>query len=236
MLELFSAEFFSALLAIIVIDLVLAGDNAIVIGLAARNVAKHQQKKVIIWGTAGAIIVRSLLTLIVVWLLKIPGLLLVGGLFLVWIAYNLLVDDKQQGHNVAGTSIWAAIRTIIIADTVMGLDNVLAVAGAAQGEFLLVVIGLLISIPIVIWGSTLILKWVDRFPIIIYIGSGVLAWTAGKMIVSEPFIEPFFNENPIIKWALEIAIIIAVLIIGRIQNRKIAIAKDAAKQKTAVNP
>lgn len=231
-MDLFSAEFFSALLAIVVIDLVLAGDNAIVIGLAARNVPKHHQKKVIIWGTAGAIIVRSLLTLIVVWLLKIPGLLLVGGLFLIWIAYKLLVDNKQQGHNVAGNSIVAAIRTIIIADTVMGLDNVLAVAGAAQGSFVLVVIGLLISIPVVIWGSTLILKYVERYPAIIYIGSGVLAWTAGKMLVTEPFLETFFAGNPVLKYGLEIIIIIAVLGAGLIHNRKANI-DEAAQQQTA---
>lgn len=218
-MEFFTSEFWSALLAIVIIDLVLAGDNAIVIGLSARNLPKDQQKKVIFWGIIGAITIRSLLTLVVVWLLKIPGLLLIGGGLLIWIAYKLLVEEKK--HDVQSVaSLWSAIKTIVIADTVMGLDNVLAVAGAAHGDFLLVVLGLLISIPIVIWGSTLILKWVERFPIIIFIGSGVLAWTASKMIVDEPFLKEFFVENPIMKWGLGIVIVVGVLFLGRLKKQK----------------
>ena len=161
-MEIFSAEFLSALMAIVVIDLVLAGDNAIVIALAARSVPKHLQQRAIIWGTVGAIAVRSSLTMVVVWLLKVPGLMLLGGALLVWIAYRLLVPaGGDDGHNVApASSFWGAMKTIIVADALMGLDNVLAVAGAAQGSFLLVVLGLLISIPIVICGSQLILKYV----------------------------------------------------------------------------
>jgi YjbE family integral membrane protein len=220
-MDFFSADFWSALLAIVIIDLVLAGDNAIVIGLAARNLRKDQQKKVIFWGTFGAIAIRSLLTLVVVWLLKIPGLLLIGGLLLVWIAYKLLAEEK--GHDVkAGGSIIAAIRTIVIADTVMGLDNVLAVAGAAHGDFFLVILGLLISVPIVVWGSTLILRWVERFPIIIYIGAGVLAWTASKMIVEEPFIASFFDENSLLKWALTALIVVGVLYLGYSKKQRAA--------------
>ena len=175
-MEIFSPEFMSALLAIVVIDLVLAGDNAIVIALAARNVPKHLQKRAIMWGTVGAIAVRSSLTMVVVWLLKVPGLMLAGGAMLIWIAYRLLVPANEGGeHNVAPAStFWGAMKTIIVADALMGLDNVLAVAGAAHGSFLLVVLGLLISIPIVIWGSQLILKYVERFPAIIYFGAGVL--------------------------------------------------------------
>lgn len=190
-MELFSPEFFSALLAIIVIDLVLAGDNAIVIALAARNLPPHLQKRAVLWGTFGAIAVRALMTVIVVWLLKIPGLLLAGGLLLIWIAVKLLAPSDGGKHEEHGgaSNFWAAMKTIVIADAVMGLDNVLAVAGAAHGSYLLVVLGLLISIPIVVWGSTIILKWVERFPIIIYIGAGVLAWTAVKMISSEPLVK-----------------------------------------------
>lgn len=217
-MELFSPEFLAALLSIVVIDLVLAGDNAIVIGLAARNLPKNQQTKVIIWGTVGAIVIRALATLAVVWLLKIPGLLVVGGILLIWIAYKLLVEEK--GHDVeAGNSMWAAIRTIIIADALMGLDNVLAVAGAAHGSFLLVVLGLVISIPIVVWGSTIILKFVDRFPIIITIGAGVLAWTASKMIVDEPFMEPYFT-NPVIKYGFELLVVVGVVVVGTMKKRK----------------
>jgi len=218
-MDFFTPEFWSALMAIVVIDLVLAGDNAIVIGLTARNLPKEQQKKVIFWGTFGAIALRSLLTLAVVWLLKIPGLLLAGGLLLVWIAYKLLVEEKSHDVGSAG-SLLAAIKTIIIADTVMGLDNVLAVAGAAHGDFVLVVLGLLISVPIVVWGSTLIIKWVERFPIIIYIGAGVLAWTAAKMIVDEPMVKGFFTANPVLKWGLIVVIIGGVLAAGRMKKQK----------------
>ena len=202
-MDVLSAEFWTALLSIIIIDLLLAGDNAIVIGLAARNLPKHQQKKAIIWGTAGAVVVRALATIFVVWLLKIPGLLLVGGLLLVWIAYKLLVEEKGHDDIEAGGSLWEAMRTIIIADALMGLDNVLAVAGAAHGNFLLVILGLLISVPIMVWGSTFILKWIERFPIIITIGAGVLAWTAAKMIVDEPFLKAYF-ANPAVKYGFEL--------------------------------
>jgi len=223
-MDVFTSDFWSALFAIVVIDLVLAGDNAIVIGLAARNLSKDDQKKVIFWGTLGAIIIRSLLTLIVVWLLRIPGLMLIGGLLLIWIAYKLLVEEK--GHDVkAGQSLWAAVKTIIIADTVMGLDNVLAVAGAAHGSFFLVVLGLLISVPIVIWGSTLILKWVDRYPSIIYVGAAVLAWTASKMITDEPFLATLFGNNPMLKWGFSIGIIVAVLLAGKMKNQRKSLGK-----------
>lgn len=214
-MELFTAEFFSALLAIIIIDLVLAGDNAIVIALAARNLPADLRKKAIIWGTFGAIAVRTAMTLVVVWLLKIPGLLLLGGVLLVWIAYKLLADNDNQGHEVsAAGSFWGAMKTIVIADAVMGLDNVLAVAGAAHGSFLLVVIGLLISIPIVIWGSQIILKFVERYPAIIYVGGAVLAWTAAKMIVSEPVIKEFLADYPSLEMMVYVAVVGGVMSLG----------------------
>jgi YjbE family integral membrane protein len=219
-MDFMSTDFLSALLAIVIIDLVLAGDNAIVIGLAARNLPKEQQRKVIFWGIVGAIGIRSLLTFGVVLLLKIPGLLLTGGLLLIWIAYKLLVEEKDHDHMQAGQSLWKAIQTIIIADTVMGLDNVLAVAGAAHGSFLLVFLGLLISVPIVIWGSTLILKWIEKYPKIIYLGSAVLAWTAAKMIVDEPFLKEFFHEYALIKWTFMLTIIVGVLLLGRMKKQK----------------
>ncbi|WP_421953767.1 TerC family protein [Polaromonas sp.] len=185
-MELFSTPWWSALLAIILIDLVLAGDNAIVIALAARNLPPHLQKKAIVWGAAGAIIVRAAMTVGVVWLLKIPGLMLVGGIGLLWIAYKLLADQGEKEHDgpVAST-FWGAMKTIVIADALMGIDNVLGVAGAAHGSFDLVVIGLLISVPIVVFGSTMVLRLVERFPVIISIGAAVLAFTAAKMIVGE---------------------------------------------------
>ncbi|WP_410768207.1 TerC family protein [Fontibacillus sp. BL9] len=217
-MDFFSVEFWGALLSIILIDLVLAGDNAIVIGLAARNVQKADQKKVILWGTLGAIIVRVIMTLLVLQLLTIPGLRLVGGLALLWIAYKLLTEEKNHDIN-AGNQMWAAIRTIIIADTMMGLDNVLAVAGAAHGDFLLVVVGLAVSVPIMVWGSTMILKLTERFPIVITIGAAVLAWTAAKMLVEEPLIHDWF-ANGFIKYGFEIIAIIAVVAIGTQMKKK----------------
>lgn len=224
-MELFSPQFFSALAAIVVIDLVLAGDNAIVIALAARSLPRHLQRRAVVWGALGAVVVRTAMTLVVVWLLKIPGLLLVGGLLLVWIAYRLLVPENERGREVrSGYGFWAAIKTIVVADAVMGLDNVLAVAGAAHGSHLLVVIGLLISIPIVVWGSTIILRWIERFPVIVYVGAGVLALTAAKMITAEPLLREYLAS---VSWAIYGAIIGGVLVLGYLQNRRATAAQDA---------
>jgi YjbE family integral membrane protein len=192
--ELFSTPWWTALLAIILIDLVLAGDNAIVIALAARNLPPQLQKKAIMWGAVGAIAVRSVMTVGVVWLLKIPGLMLVGGLGLIWIAYKLLSEDGGQEHDgPAATTFWGAMKTIVVADALMGVDNVLGVAGAAKGAFDLVIIGLLISVPIVVFGSTMVLKLVERFPVIIRIGAAVLAFTAANMIVGEQLLAPLYG-------------------------------------------
>jgi YjbE family integral membrane protein len=218
-LDFLTGEFISGLLAIIMIDLVLAGDNAILIGLAARKLPKEQQKKVIIWGAVGAIVIRIIATLLVVWLLEVPGLHLIGGLLLVWIAYKLLIDEEEHDVKPAD-SMWAAIKTIIIADALMGLDNVLAVAGASHGNFTLVVIGLLVSIPVVMYGSTLILKLIERFPFIIIIGAGILGWTAAKMIVAEPFMHDYF-ANPFIKYGFEAIVVFGILFAGISRQKNI---------------
>src|SRR6185437_11011017 len=191
--DLFSGGWFSALASIIVIDLILAGDNALVIGLAARHVPRDMQKRVILWGTAGAIVVRALLTAIVVWLLKIPGFLLAGGLALVYIGWKLTRDAGGDTEIAAKSTVRGAVQTIVIADAVMGVDNVLAVGGAAHGSLLLVLIGLAVSIPIVIWGSTLVLKWVVRYPAILWLRAAVLGWTAAKMLASEPLLGGFLR-------------------------------------------
>ena len=221
-MDIFSVEFLSALLAIVVIDLVLAGDNAIVIALAARSLPAALQNKAVMWGTAGAIVVRAAMTLIVVWLLMVPGLRLLGGLALVWIAYKLLVPSQGQGgtHGKPADNFWSAMKTIVVADALMGLDNVLAVAGAAKGSFLLVVLGLLISIPIVVWGSTLILKWVDRFPVIVYIGAGVLAWTAAQMMLHEPVLMALLQDRGPLKLAVYLMVITGVLLGGLLVNKR----------------
>jgi YjbE family integral membrane protein len=224
-------------MAIILIDLVLAGDNAIVIALAARNLPPHLQKKAILWGTFGAIAVRSVMTVGVVWLLKVPGLMLVGGLGLVWIAYKLLADQGGDEHDgpVAST-FWGAMKTIVVADALMGVDNVLGVAGAAHGAFDLVVIGLLISVPIVVFGSSVVLKLVERFPIIIQLGSAVLAFTAAKMVFSEPLLKYFYGSDQswangqtsqvVARWVTYAVVVVGVLAAGWWVGRRAAGARD----------
>jgi YjbE family integral membrane protein len=200
-MELFSMPWWSALLAIILIDLVLAGDNAIVIALAARNLPAEHQNKAIMWGTVGAIVVRSAMTVGVVWLLKIPGLMLVGGLGLLWIAYKLITDTSEDEHEGSGaTTFWGAMKTIVVADALMGVDNVLGVAGAANGDFMLVVIGLLISIPIVVLGSKLVLRLVEKWPVIIHLGAAVLAFTAAQMVINEKLLDPIFDGGETINF------------------------------------
>jgi len=214
-MEFFSTAWWSALMAIVLIDLVLAGDNAIVIALAARQLPPHLQKRAIMWGTVGAIAVRSVMTLGVVWLLKIPGLMLVGGMGLVWIAYKLLADTGEQEHSgPMAQTFWGAMKTIVVADALMGIDNVLGVAGAAHGSMDLVVLGLLISVPIVVFGSTVVLKLVERFPVIIQLGSAVLAFTAAKMIVNEPLLDAVFDDSAVARIATYTLAVAGVLLLG----------------------
>ncbi len=224
-MEFMSAPWWSALLAIILIDLVLAGDNAIVIALAARNLPPEHQNKAIVWGTVGAIVVRSAMTVGVVWLLKIPGLMLVGGLGLLWIAYKLISDTSEDEHEGGGaTTFWGAMKTIVVADALMGVDNVLGVAGAANGSFDLVVIGLLISIPIVVLGSKLVLRLVEKWPLIIHLGAAVLAFTAAQMIINEKLLDPVFDGgetiNHLARGATYVLAIAGVLGTGWLATRK----------------
>jgi len=224
-MELFSVPWWSALLAIILIDLVLAGDNAIVIALAARNLPPEHQNKAIMWGTVGAIVIRSAMTVGVVWLLKIPGLMLVGGLGLLWIAYKLITDTSENEHQGGtATTFWGAMKTIIVADALMGVDNVLGVAGAANGDFTLVVIGLLISIPIVVLGSKLVLQLVEKWPVIINLGAAVLAFTAAQMVINEKLLDPIFDGgetiNLIARGATYAVAVVGVLGLGWLATRK----------------
>ncbi|WP_049790040.1 TerC family protein [Paenibacillus sp. JDR-2] len=210
-MDLTPFEFLTTLLSIVFIDLILAGDNAIVIGMAAKRLPKETQKKAILYGTCGAILLRIVATVLVVYLLQIPWLLVAGGVILLWIAYKLLVQEEDHENIKAESTLWASVWTIIVADAAMGLDNVIAVAGAAQGHTLLVIIGLIISIPIVVWGSTLFIKLLSKFPWIIYAGSAVLAYTASKMITHEPAWKDWFEENQVVKW-LVIAIAVVVVL------------------------
>jgi len=218
-MEMFSVPWWSALMTIVLIDLVLAGDNAVVIALAARKLPPHLQKRAIAWGTVGAIAVRAVMTLGVVWLLQIPGLMLVGGLGLLWIAYKLISGDDDKGHDdVAADSFWAAMKTIVVADALMGIDNVLGIAGASHGAMDLVILGLLISVPIVVFGSHWVLKMIERWPVIIQLGGAVLAWTAAQMIIGEDLLAPLFEGgewfNTVARWGTHAVLICGVLFAG----------------------
>lgn len=190
-MEFMSVGWWSALGAIILIDLVLAGDNALVIGMAASKLPEHLRKRAIMWGAGGAILVRGAMALVVVWLLKIPGLLILGGLLLLPIAYRLAVPkgNSEDSHGKPAETFWGAMKTIVIADALMGIDNVLGIGGAAQGRVDLVIIGLIITIPMVVWGSSFVAKAVVRWPLLIPIGAAVLALTGAGMIVKDPLFD-----------------------------------------------
>ena len=186
-------EFMWALLAIIVIDVVLGGENAIVIGMTAAKLPEEQQNKVIFWGTFGAVAVRFISVAALTYLLMIPGLRLAGGLILVYIAWELL-QEQDNHHNIKqATTLSGAISTIVIADAAMGLDNALAIAGAANGNWTLIIIGLLISVPIVLYGSTIVSKLLIKYPKIVYVGSFVLLAVAAQMVYSEPIINSYIK-------------------------------------------
>lgn len=212
--QLQTMHFWTALGSIILIDIVLAGDNAIVIALAARRLPADLQRRAIMLGTAGAIIVRVALTLVAVSLLRYPGLMLVGGLLLLWIAYKLLVQEDGEHTGPEATTLRQALQTIIIADTVMGLDNIIAIAGAAHDSFFLVLLGLIISIPLVVWGSTLVMRMLTRFPILVFVGAAVLVMTAVQMVLRDPLIHHRWDLPMWLPWLLHICTLITVLGLG----------------------
>lgn len=185
-----------SILQIIAIDIILGGDNAIIIALACRDLPRRQKKLGILWGTAGAIILRVILVFFATTLLTVPGLKLIGGLLLLWIGVKLVIEnDAEADHNVnSSRSLMTAIRTIIIADFVMSLDNSIAIAAAAKGNMYLVVFGLVLSVPIIIAGSAIILKLMSRFPVIISMGAGLLGWLAGDLIIHDPLLESYLTQ------------------------------------------
>ncbi|MEQ6375503.1 TerC family protein [Bacillaceae bacterium S4-13-58] len=213
-------EIIKSILVIVGIDIILGGDNAIVIAMASRNLPSHQRNKAIFLGTGLAIVVRVMLTAVAVYLLAIPYLSLVGGLLLIFIAINLLTEQDEEIDIKGSTSLIKAVQTIVFADFVMGFDNVLAIAGASKGNILLVATGLLISVPIIIWGSKLILALMERFSILIYIGAGILAYTASEMIVGEDYMADIFERIPKINVFLTILIISFVIVAGYLINQK----------------
>ena len=196
-------EFWVAVGQIIMIDILLGGDNAVVIALACRKLPPAQRKLGILWGTAGAILLRVVLIFFALTLLAIPYLKIVGAVLLVWIGVKLLVPDDEDGHGDIASSdkLWAAVKTVIVADLVMSVDNVIAIAGAAESvggdhKMPLVIFGLLVSIPIIVWGSQLVIKLMDRFPAIITIGGMLLGWIAGTMAVTDPAVMGFVPTLP----------------------------------------
>jgi YjbE family integral membrane protein len=229
-LSYFGPSFWVALLEIMGINIVLSGDNAVVIALACRSLPPRQQRWGIAIGTAAAVVLRVIFTIFVVYLMAVPYLKLVGGLLLFWIAIKLVVPEEGDGHGEvqAANTLWAVVRIVAVADAVMSLDNVIGIAAAAQDDMVLIIIGLATSIPIVVLGSTLIVKIMGRFPIIIWAGGALLGWVAGEVIVSDIAVTPLFGDHADLAHragpALGAVIVVAAgLIIGRmaaIKRRK----------------
>ncbi|MDR3591990.1 MAG: TerC family protein [Negativicutes bacterium] len=217
---MYKLDYLSILFSIVVVNLLLSGDNALVIALASRRLPKRQQKAAILWGGAGAIGLRILLTLAAVSLLTMPYLLLVGGLLLFWVAVKLAVNDHQAEEEVkAAGNLWEAVRTILLADLVMSVDNVVAIAGVARGNIFMLVIGLLLSIPIIIWGSRLITALMQRWPLIITAGAAFLGWTAGEMVVAEGKLASYIGEYPPAQWGIPAAFAAAVIAAEILKSR-----------------
>jgi YjbE family integral membrane protein len=225
----------TALLKIIGVNIVLSGDNAVVIALASRSLPARQQKQAIFWGSAAAIVLRIVLTLFAVALLALPWLKLVGSVLLFWIGIKLLVPEDEDADITASDNLFVAIRTILIADLVMSLDNVIAVAAAAGGHWLLMIVGLAISIPIVIFGATLLVKLMERFPVIITIGAALIGFVAGEMAWDDLAIAPWTSAYPEnMKYAAAVAGAILVVVWGKSLARR-AEARGAARAAERVS-
>lgn len=232
-------QFWVALLQIVAIDIVLGGDNAVVIGLACRRLPERQRKLGILWGMAGAIGLRVVLILFAVTLLAVPYLKLIGAALLLWIGIKLLLPEHDDGsHNIeAGATLAAAIKTIIVADAVMSLDNVIAIAGAAGDSKFLIVFGLLLSIPIIMLGSQLVIKLMDRFPVVIVLGGALLGWIAGGMVVTDVAVADWFQVSvPAAKWIGPAIGAIIVVMVGkwlaaRMEAKRVVPLEDLAAHK-----
>ena len=215
--ELQTAAFWVGLWQIILVNIVLSGDNAVVIALAARSLPPRQQTQAVLWGAGAAVILRIILTVIAVELLKWPWLKLIGAVLLLWIAVKLLMpEDGGEGNVNASENLWTAIKTILIADLVMSLDNVIAVAAAAKGSLTLLILGLAISIPLVIFGATMLMKVMERFPVIITIGAGLLGWVSGDMAATDPVVKGWVDVNAAwVHWAAPAAGAVVVVATGK---------------------
>jgi YjbE family integral membrane protein len=234
MLEFFATLHWGAVVQIIVIDILLGGDNAVVIALACRDLPERLRTRGILLGTLGAIVLRVLLIAFAVVLLDIPFLKFVGGVLLLWIGVKLMQPDDDDHHIDSSNRLWTAVKTIIVADAVMSLDNVIAIAGAAeaadpQHRFTLVVFGLIVSIPLIVWGSTLVLKLLDRFPIVVVLGAGLLGWIAGGLIIDDPFIDrwPALNTDVSLYVAHALGALFVVAVGWLLKRRALAQTKRA---------
>ena len=235
--EVQSPAFWHGLLLIIWVNIILSGDNAVVIALAARSLPLEQQKKAVMWGAGAAVVLRIVLTVVAVKLLTLPYLKIIGGLLLFWIAIGLLVPEDGGEDVDSSDNLFQAIKTILIADLVMSLDNVIAVAGVAKGSMLLLVLGLAISIPLVIFGATMLMKLMERFPVIITAGAGILGWVAGEMLVTDPSLVEWIKENmawmhlhtPIgdVSWAQILGVIVVIGVGKMLAARKGKTAHEA---------
>lgn len=196
-LNLADPSFWAGLIQIIIVNVLLSGDNAVVIALASRSLPARQRNIAVIGGSLGAVVLRIVFTFAIAWLMTIPFLKVLGGALLIWIGAQMMVpEDEGEGGGIkAHAGLWAAMRTIIVADAVMSLDNVLAIAAAAQGNFPLLLIGLLISIPIVVFGSMLFLKLLDRFPVLVIAGAGLIGYIAGEVMVTDPAVAPWIDTH-----------------------------------------
>jgi YjbE family integral membrane protein len=223
MLEtLVAPEFWIGLGVIIWVNIILSGDNAVVIALAARSLPKHQQKQAIFWGAGAAVVLRIVLTIVAVKLLEFPFLKIIGGAALLWIAVKLLVpEEEDEGEVEASTQLWGAVKTILIADLVMSTDNVIAVAAAAKGSIVLLTLGLIISIPLVIFGATMLMVLMERYPIIITLGAAVLGWTAGEMAVTDPAVVEWVKANAHwLDWVAPVIGAVLVVTTGKLLARR----------------
>jgi len=215
--EVQTTVFWVGLWQIILVNIVLSGDNAVVIALAARSLPPKQQTQAVFWGAGAAVIMRIVLTIVAVELLKWPWLKLIGAVLLLWIAVKLLMpEDGGEGNVESSDNLWAAIKTILIADLVMSLDNVIAVAAAAKGSLTLLILGLAISIPLVIFGATMLMKVMERFPVIITIGAALLGWVSGDMAATDPVVKGWVDANAAwLHWAAPVAGAVFVVVTGK---------------------
>ncbi len=233
--EFLTAHFWVAVGQIILIDILLGGDNAVVIALACRQLPENQRLKGILWGTAGAILLRVALIAFAISLLKVPFLKIAGAALLIWIGVKLITphDEDAHGNIQASDKLWSAVKTVIVADLVMSIDNVIAIAGAAQNageqhQMALVILGLVVSIPIIVWGSQIVLKLMDRFPIIILLGGMLLGWIAGGMFQTDPMLKDLIPQEQSWHYALGAAGALLVLAIGQALKARRAKGKKAA--------